>query len=485
METIKIDFAVQRGPIKRMNAVNNGPTAPNVRTPKKSNFDLYKALDIPYARNHDASFYQGYGGEHTVDVHRIFKNFDADENDPANYIFEPTDGCVLNTFAAGTKVFYRLGASIEHYYKYGVRVPKNFKKWARICEHIIRHYNEGWANGYKLGIEYWEIWNEPDICPPSPDNACWQGDEDQFVDLYCTAAKHLKERFPHLKIGGPAFANPFEDEFQRKLFEGIKKTGAPLDFYSYHCYARDINWFGQIMTDVRAFVDKNGFPETETILDEWNYIDGWVDEKWKYSVLAEQNLKGASFLAGAMAVGQASPLDMLMYYDARPGTMNGIFTDDHKPRKGYYCYTMFKRLKDLGTYVPHERDGEDVFVCTATDGNKHAIMLTYFNNDKKGLFDVAYKAYRDVEDTPDEVPFIVAYHDTLRLAKQDKVEGIDHTQVTLDLKHIGAPAKIAYYCLDDLHNDQLVREETIGTDNATLAFDMELFSTYLIEITPQ
>ncbi len=27
--------------------------------------------------------------------------------------------------------------------------PKDFKKWAVICEHIIRHYDENWANGYQ------------------------------------------------------------------------------------------------------------------------------------------------------------------------------------------------------------------------------------------------------------------------------------------------------------------------------------------------
>ena len=43
--------------------------------------------------------------------------------------------------AAGTKVFYRLGHRIEHEVKkYGTLPPKDFKKWAVICEHIIRHY---------------------------------------------------------------------------------------------------------------------------------------------------------------------------------------------------------------------------------------------------------------------------------------------------------------------------------------------------------
>ena len=128
MRTLTVDFAKECGKIKPMHAVNNGPLAPTVRG--TTNFEQYKAAKIPYARNHDASLYSGYCGEHIVDVHRIFKNFDADENDPASYIFEPTDKYVKTTYDAGTKVFYRLGASIEHQYKYGTRVPKDMAKWA-------------------------------------------------------------------------------------------------------------------------------------------------------------------------------------------------------------------------------------------------------------------------------------------------------------------------------------------------------------------
>ena len=152
MQKITVDFSNTQGKIKPMNAVNNGPAGSAVRG-QRGNFDAYAAARIPYARNHDASFYSGYGGEHTVDVHRIFRDFDADENLPENYIFGPTDAYTENTFAAGTKIFYRLGASIEHGYKYGTRVPKDYLKWARICEHIIRHYTEGWADGYHFDIE--------------------------------------------------------------------------------------------------------------------------------------------------------------------------------------------------------------------------------------------------------------------------------------------------------------------------------------------
>ena len=112
MSSITVDFGKSTGVVKPMHAVNNGPLPVSVRG--TSNNDLYRALEIPYARNHDASFCWGYGGEHIVDVHRIFKHFDADENNPDSYVFGPTDEYIKNTIEAGTKVFYRLGASIEH-----------------------------------------------------------------------------------------------------------------------------------------------------------------------------------------------------------------------------------------------------------------------------------------------------------------------------------------------------------------------------------
>ena len=65
MEILNLNFSNVSGKIKVLNGMNNGPTKPSVRG--TSNFEYYKALEIPYARNHDASFCTSYGGEHTVD----------------------------------------------------------------------------------------------------------------------------------------------------------------------------------------------------------------------------------------------------------------------------------------------------------------------------------------------------------------------------------------------------------------------------------
>ena len=59
MAELKIDLAKRGSAIKPMNGVNNGPMAESERG--ISNFRAYADLEIPYARNHDASFFEGYG----------------------------------------------------------------------------------------------------------------------------------------------------------------------------------------------------------------------------------------------------------------------------------------------------------------------------------------------------------------------------------------------------------------------------------------
>ncbi len=381
MSTLHVDFSRTGGSIKPMNAVNNGPTAPGVRLTYTS-FDAYKAAEIPFARNHDASFFTGYGGEHTVDVHRIFRDFHADETDPTNYIFEPTDNYLATIQTAGSKVFYRLGASIEHGYKFGTRVPPDFAKWARICEHIIRHYTEGWADGFYYDILYWEIWNEPNCINADGSNPCWQGTPEQFIDFYCTAAKHLKACFPHLKIGGPASLSIWDESFNNAFFQRITENNVPLDFFSYHWYGKNLHDFSETLVKAKAVTDSYGLSNVELILNEWNYVRGWLAEDWKYTLAAEKGNKGASFVVGAMCLGQAGPLDMLMYYDARPCAMNGLFANEtYAPLKGYYPFVMFRDLRKLGSYVPTECSIENIYTCAATDGSNAALMLTHYHED--------------------------------------------------------------------------------------------------------
>ncbi|MBQ0151222.1 MAG: hypothetical protein KBT08_11505, partial [Bacteroidales bacterium] len=81
------------GPIKYMNAVNNGPS-PAFEWQSMDNMTYFKNLRIPYARTHDSTSSGDYG-DTVVDITKIFPDFSKDVNDPASYDFFYTDRMML------------------------------------------------------------------------------------------------------------------------------------------------------------------------------------------------------------------------------------------------------------------------------------------------------------------------------------------------------------------------------------------------------
>ena len=74
MENLRFDLSKKCGKFKLLNCVNNGPCFNRRATQQKSsNFQSYMEARIPYARNHDAAHYSGYGGSHSVDISNIFR----------------------------------------------------------------------------------------------------------------------------------------------------------------------------------------------------------------------------------------------------------------------------------------------------------------------------------------------------------------------------------------------------------------------------
>ena len=384
MVNVSVNFKEKVGAIKPMHAVNNGPVCKVGDVTQgwndSNNLKAYTEAGIPFARTHDASFCASYGLEHSVDVMAIFPRFEADVNDPASYDFVCTDDYMQMIEMAGTKVFYRLGHRIEHEVKkYGTLPPKDFQKWAEICEHIIRHYTEGWANGFHMDIQYWEIWNEPDLDPDDSTNKrTWGGTKAQFFEFYHIVATHLKEKFPHLKIGGPAVAGKMDwaEDFLAQL-------KAPLDFFSWHVYAHTVEKVADRAARMRAALDKNGFAETESILNEWNYVTGWETHPLRYSHKKQRELKGAAFNLGVMTACQQGSVDMLMYYDARPTGWNGLFDPaalDHC-YKAYYAMYAFNELYKLRNAVKAETVGENGYALAACKGDEAAVTLCHYDDD--------------------------------------------------------------------------------------------------------
>ena len=445
MNNVKVNFSKTVGKVKPMHSVNNGPVYKFTSDQRITNIDSYREAGIPYARTHDASFFGTYGGNHTVDVNFIFTDFDKDPYDPASYDFTLTDTYMRVILHGGAKPFFRLGSKIEHWEKkYNTLPPKDFNKWAVICEHIIRHYNYGWADGFEMGIEYWEIWNEPDLDPDdSTHKRTWGGTKAQFFDLYEIAAKHLKSCFPELKIGGPAIAGKLE--WAAEFLPEMKKRDVPMDFFSWHVYAATVEKIQDKIQIYRKLLDDNGYTDTESILNEWNYVRGWHGDEWIYSLKNEKGIKGAAFIAATMLMSQKERLDNLMFYDARPCGMNSLYCTDFvfEKLKGYYPFYMFNQLYKLGDEVASESDGAAIWVAAAK-GEEQNVMVAHYNDD----------------DTAPEEQVKITF---------ENVENSDGV-------------RLEYYLLDEAHDATLIREEIFTATTFSSYVTMPRNSVYLLKI---
>ena len=87
---VTVDFSKQLGKIKPMHAVGQPP----LEGMGTEHFHYLTEAGIPQSRLHDVG--GAYGRNQFVDVPNIFRNFDADENDPAAYsfAFNEADLCI-------------------------------------------------------------------------------------------------------------------------------------------------------------------------------------------------------------------------------------------------------------------------------------------------------------------------------------------------------------------------------------------------------
>ena len=382
METIRFNTAEKLGKFKVLNATNGGPWHKrHANDQYRTNLEAYKAARIPYSRNHDSAVCGIYGGPYSHDITCIFPDFNADPYNPESYDFACTDEAILVCLEAGTETFFRLGQTIEHHIKkHGTIPPRDFMKWAVICEHIIKHYNCGWADGYKLNIKYWEIWNEPDLdADDSPNKRCWGGTKAEFFDFYKIAATHLKKCFPELKIGGPALA--WWECWAEDFLKFAKENNIPLDFFSWHIYSDEPKNITAKARRMKALLNKYGFGDIESILNEWNYVKGWGDE-FVYTIESIHGIKGAAFMMAVISEAQKTDIDMLMYYDTRPSVFNGVFDFyTYRPLKGYYPLYWYGAFYELETEIRAEAEPEGIYTIAGLDKNgKITSVITHYSD---------------------------------------------------------------------------------------------------------
>ena len=117
--------------------------------------------------------------------------------------------------------------------------PTDYQKWAELVRqwvlHCVARYGKAEVESW-----YWEVWNEPDLTM-----YYWHGTPEEYDKLYDFTADAVKRALPTARVGGPAssgpagkLGGPFLQQFLEHCARGKNfatgKTGAPLDFISFH-----------------------------------------------------------------------------------------------------------------------------------------------------------------------------------------------------------------------------------------------------------
>lgn len=410
---IHVDFDNIIGRIKPMHAVGQPPFTSSFNSLDFTPMQILKDAHIPYSRLHDVG--GAFGSYRYVDIPNIFRDFDADENDPESYDFAFTDELLKGLDNYSVKPYFRLGVTIENQCNikaYRIYPPKDYAKWARICEHIIRHYNEGWANGFYFNIRYWEIWNEPENRVDPMLNQMWRGTPEQFYELYNVAAKHLKACFgDQIKVGGYAscgmysiFGNPEKyglsiprregerynspkEEHRINFFFGfldyITTHNSPIDFFSWHTYG-DVDVVLAESEFVKKTLEKYGLGHIENHLNEWNLSH---DRKINCA-----NSRASAHTMAIMLAMQHKPTEMLMYYDAKyvaVGAYGGFYdVSTYEPSCVYYSFKAFGELYALENEVECTCSQDGIYTLAAKDGDKKCMVISNIGKDCKIKLDL-------------------------------------------------------------------------------------------------
>lgn len=377
--TVNVDLSLKIGEVKPLHSMCNGPKSYGADISH-----LFRDIGVPFVRFDCTDTAMS---AYAVDISRIFKSFDSDPTDPANYDFTVTDSYVEAAMLVGAKVIFRLGESIDIISKMRREIPESIETLARVCVNIIRHYNEGWAQGYSFGIEYFELWN-----------SSGEKNADEY-GLYRSLANSLKLYNEDIKLGGMSF--PISGGAVREFLRYCRKYNVPLDFVSVDCFASDPDEVGRDVESLIMLMRNLGFSETELIIGKWCYADaeiingttlelimgGRSGEAKRKLFEAQSSVRGAAFVTAVLLRLMNTELKTACFYDAQPMVSPFCAISDRfgKEQKPYYSFKSFGELYRAKNSVWTESaqiDGMDhtgIYAGAAvSDDGKGYILLSSF-----------------------------------------------------------------------------------------------------------
>lgn len=319
----------------------------------------------------------------------------ADAQDPSKYNWTYMDKLFNEVSAAGMQPFISIdymptsiAKNTQEIYNWPTATFSNNihngpaldnQIFAEVVVGIIKHYNQGWANGYTRNYQYWELWNEPDVdagLDPNVAGIFWNGTKQEFFDMYSVVSQRIEQEFgASIKFGGASFASPIH--WLPEFLDFVKNNNLPLDFLSYHMYNEDPMQFDPIMAFVKDSLNQRGMNNVETVVGEWGRIlaEGETYNPW-YDNMGQALHHSLSFIL--MNNNNIKIAHHSIIRDVVPSGGNmGVLFNPAAAKPTYYAYQAYDWLNQTNTRL--QTVSADPIIIAGKNSLNSKVNIIFFN----------------------------------------------------------------------------------------------------------
>jgi hypothetical protein len=236
-----------------------------------------------------------------------------------------------------------------------VEPPASYEEWAGLVQATVAHVN----GERKLGVRYWEVWNEPDQW------GFWQGSYPDYLKLYDVTAEAALRADPNVLIGGPGTSRFSLDHLEVFLKHAAERNaecgqqaegywrnaechGGRVDFLSWHEYGQTPESLGAHIREARGALAKYAEFSAELFITEFNVLQGGAGDTSANG--ATDRAEGAIGLLRSIESMQREGLDRAFLFELKDGKGAreywgrwGIVTNGGEAKPIYHVYQAYQQ----------------------------------------------------------------------------------------------------------------------------------------------
>ncbi len=219
-----------------------------------------------------------------------------------------------------------------------IEAPANYDEWSALITATVTHVNVE----RKLGVRYWEVWNEPN------QGDFWRSSYEEYLRLYDATVEAALKADPTVHIGGPALSSFAADSLEEFMqHEDSLGERGRVDFVSWHSYGQSPAQVASNIRQVRAITAQHTRFNPELIITEFSVLQGGPGDTSANH--ATDTAQGAiAFLASIESM-QRERLDKALLFELKDGIGPkqfwgrwGLLTNNGSAKPAYYAYRAYQ-----------------------------------------------------------------------------------------------------------------------------------------------